>query len=130
MGKERSKARQSRISASAPASAHSETAIGANYKVVRELRALLKFLGFSGSRDLAELPEFEQLRLAHKKALLSVHPDKLTDPEDPAVSAPGALDYFQLQERHKELLARYYDADAKDFSREVKAHRKSQLRQS
>merc|ERR1712039_1095267 len=115
-------ARQSKISASAPASAHSETAIGANYKVVRELRALLKFLGFSGSRDLAELPGFEELRLAHKKALLSVHPDKLAEPPDPGASASDTLDFHQLQDRHRELLARYYDTDAKDFSREVKAH--------
>merc|ERR1712232_1465454 len=99
-------------------------------KVVRELRALLKFLGFSGSRDLADLPEFEELQRARKAALVSVHPDKLMNPKDPGASAPESLDFFQLQERYQALLARYYDIDAKDFSREVKAHRKIQSRQS
>merc|ERR1712039_124025 len=98
-------------------------------KVVRELRVLLKFLGFSGSRDLAELPKFEELRRAHKAALRSVHPDKLMEPKDSDASAPGALDFFQLQERYQALLARYYDTEAKDFRGEVKAHRKSQSRQ-
>jgi len=125
-----SRARQSKVSAGAPVFAHSDTTIGANYKVVRELRGLLKFLGFSGSRDLADLPEFEELRRARKAALPSVHPDKLMDSKDCDASAPEALDFFQLQERYKSLLARYYDTDAKDFSREVKAHRKTQSRQS
>jgi len=128
--KERNRARQSKISAGTPASAHSDTTIGANYKVVRELRALLKFFGFSGSRDLAELPEFEELRRAYKAALLSVHPDKLMEPKTFDANAPEALDFFQLQERYQALLARYYDTDAQDFCREVKVHRKSQRQHS
>jgi hypothetical protein len=65
---------------------------------------------------LADLPEFQQLQRAHKAALLSVHPDKLTKPKDSDASVSEALDFFQLQERYQALLARYYDTDAKDFS--------------
>lgn len=128
--RERSRARDSKASAGARARARSGTAIGANYKVVRELRTLLKLLGFSGSRDLADLPGFEELRRARKAALASVHPDKLAEPGGPGTGDPQALDFFQLQERYQALLATCYDTDAKDFSREVKAHRKSQSRQS
>jgi hypothetical protein len=127
--KEQNKARQSKFSAGVPASAHSDTTLGANYKVGRELRALLRFLGFKGSRDLADLPEFRQLQRAHKMALLSVHPDKLMEAKDSNASDPDALDFFQLQERYQALLARYYDTNAKDFSHEVKVHQKSKPRQ-
>jgi len=41
-------------------------------------------------------------------------------------SGEAAMDFHQLRESYQDLLARYYDPDAQNFSTEVKAHRKSQ----
>jgi len=123
------KARHSKAPADdAPASVRSRNAAGANFKVARELRELLVQFGFSGSRDLAELPEFVDLRSAYKRALLVLHPDKVKDSSHAGCTG-ATMDFLQLQGRYRDLLTRYYDVDAQDFSAEVKAHRKSQLRQ-
>lgn len=123
------KARYSSTPSATPALLGPAKALGANLKVARELRKFLVALGFKGSRDLAELPEYSDLRRAYKHVLLVVHPDKAprgTAMRASPASGEAAMDFHQLQESYQDLLARYYDPDAQNFNAEVKAHRKSQ----
>eukprot|EP00933_Yihiella_yeosuensis_P004940 TRINITY_DN10934_c2_g1_i1.p1 TRINITY_DN10934_c2_g1~~TRINITY_DN10934_c2_g1_i1.p1 ORF type:complete len:473 (-),score=93.82 TRINITY_DN10934_c2_g1_i1:116-1534(-) len=100
-------------------------------KVKRELRELLEVLGFPASKHITDLPRFADLRRGYKKALLVVHPDKeplenaesvleAKKDDEKASSKTPILEFQDFQKRYEELLMKFYDVSAEDFTTAVK----------
>lgn len=132
---DRRAAREARYGGGAGPSTARAAGDRASLKVSRKLRELLVVLGFVGSRSLADLPAFAELRRAYKKALLALHPDKLGRCDGSAEPTSGspeehirttaalyAMDFKKVQQRFEDLQGRFYDKGAEDFRADVKAH--------